>query len=129
MIDLDDAIRALSPSTQYRMVGEPINETEFNASFAVVTGVDEENSAILSTDPQNFPFTWLQLKAKYDELVAAEPLKLLRKERDARIAETDWWANSDTPDMTSDQTAYRQALRDITNSYQSLDDVVWPTKP
>lgn len=129
MIDLDDAIRALSLSTQYRMVGEPANETEFNANFAVVTGIDEENSAILSTNPEDFPFTWLQLKAKYDELVAAEPLRLLRKERDARIAETDYWSLSDTTDMTSDQTAYRQALRDITKTYQSLDDVVWPTKP
>lgn len=27
------------------------------------------------------------------------------------------------------QLAYRQALRDITNTYTSLDDVVWPTKP
>jgi len=31
--------------------------------------------------------------------------------------------------MTAAQTAYRQALRDITNSATSLDDVTWPTKP
>jgi len=31
--------------------------------------------------------------------------------------------------MTDAQTAYRQALRDITNTYSSLDDVVWPEKP
>ena len=31
--------------------------------------------------------------------------------------------------MTSAQTTYRQALRDITNSATSLDDVTWPTKP
>jgi len=31
--------------------------------------------------------------------------------------------------MTAEQTTYRQALRDITDSATSLDDVVWPTKP
>jgi len=31
--------------------------------------------------------------------------------------------------MSDDRRAYRQALRDITDSYASLDDVVWPVKP
>jgi len=31
--------------------------------------------------------------------------------------------------MTAAQTAYRQALRDITETYTSLDDVVWPVMP
>ena len=52
----------------------------------------------------------------------------LRAERNAKLAETDWWASSDLT-MTAEQTAYRQALRDITDTYSSLDDVVWPTKP
>jgi hypothetical protein len=52
----------------------------------------------------------------------------LRAERNRRIAETDWWASSDLT-MTDEQRAYRQALRDITNTYKSLDEVVWPIKP
>jgi len=52
----------------------------------------------------------------------------LRQERDRLISETDWWASSDLT-MTSAQTTYRQALRDITDSATSLDDVTWPTKP
>ena len=55
-------------------------------------------------------------------------LEGLRTARNERLAETDWWANSDLT-MTAEQTAYRQALRDITDTYTSLDDVVWPTKP
>jgi hypothetical protein len=55
-------------------------------------------------------------------------LKLLRAERDRLIAATDWWASSDLT-MSAERTAYRTALRDITASYTSLDDVVWPTKP
>ena len=55
-------------------------------------------------------------------------MKELRAERDKLIAATDWWASSDLT-MTDAQTAYRQALRDITEDYTSLDDVEWPTKP
>ncbi len=62
------------------------------------------------------------------EEIAADNLHLLREERNRLLAETDWWANSDLT-MTAEQTAYRQALRDITDSYTSLEDVVWPTKP
>jgi hypothetical protein len=68
------------------------------------------------------------INAKIDELKAAEPMRLLREERNRLIAETDWWAFSDLT-MTSAQTTYRQALRDITKSATSLDDVTWPTKP
>ena len=59
---------------------------------------------------------------------ASEKLDILREKRDAKLAETDWWASSDLT-MTSAQTTYRQALRDITDNATSLDDVTWPTKP
>jgi len=52
----------------------------------------------------------------------------LRQVRNQMLAETDWWASSDLT-MTDAQTAYRQALRDITDTYSSLNDVVWPEKP
>lgn len=69
-----------------------------------------------------------EFDAKYNELVNAYPMRLLRAERNRRLANTDWWASSDLT-MTAEQTAYRQALRDITNTYTSLDDVVWPEEP
>ena len=72
--------------------------------------------------------TEAEITAKIAELEAAEPLRLLRVERNQRLANTDWWASSDLT-MTEAQTAYRQALRDITNTYTSLDDVVWPEVP
>jgi hypothetical protein len=68
------------------------------------------------------------VNAKIAELEAAEPMRLLRAERNQRLANTDWWASSDLT-MTAAQTAYRQALRDITDTYTSLDDVVWPQEP
>lgn len=62
------------------------------------------------------------------EGLAEQTINLLRKARNQRLAETDWWAVSDLS-MTPEQIAYRQALRDITDQYTSLTDVVWPTKP
>jgi len=81
--------------------------------------------------------TRAQVEAKIAELKAAEPMRLLRVERDRLIAETDWWVLPDrTP--TSEQLAYRQALRDLPdNSSPVLDPtsrigisgVSWPVKP
>ncbi len=59
---------------------------------------------------------------------AERNLAALRAERDQRLAETDYLALSDNT-LSAEMTTYRQALRDITDSYTSLDDVVWPTKP
>lgn len=55
-------------------------------------------------------------------------LNQLRCYRNYLLQETDWWANSDRT-MTTEQIEYRQALRDITETYSSLEDVVWPTPP
>ena len=108
--------------------GEPTTEDEFNEMFRKVTGADSNGSAIESADPDDWGTTWSAVKAKADELKAAEPMKLLRAERDRLIAETDWWASSDLT-ISDERKAYRQELRDITKSATSLDDVKWPTKP
>ena len=62
----------------------------------------------------------------------------MRAERDKRLAETDWMANSDVT-MTDAWKTYRQALRDITKhsnwpnlkmpSPISEEDNDWPVKP
>lgn len=108
--------------TEWVLRGDPTTEAEFNESFSkVVDGVE-------SNDPADFGVTWAQVSTESDAIEAAKPLKELRAERDRLIAETDWWASSDLT-MTAEQTTYRQALRDITDTYNSLDTVVWPTKP
>jgi len=55
---------------------------------------------------------------------------MMRAARNLRLADTDWWAGSDHT-MTAAQTAYRQALRDITDhaNWPNLSDSDWPTKP
>ena len=114
--------------TEWVLRGEPTTEEEFEAMFRKVTGSDDSGSAIESGDPDDFGVTWAQVSAKLTELNNGEPLKLLREERNRRLAETDWWGASDLT-MTTDQENYRQALRDLTNHYTDLDTVVWPTKP
>jgi hypothetical protein len=114
--------------TEWVLRGEPTTEAEFNEMFRKVTGADANGSAIESSNVDDWGTTWSEVNAKAAELTAAEPMKLLRAERDRLIAATDWWASSDLT-MTAEQTAYRQALRDITDSATSLDDVTWPTKP
>jgi len=108
--------------------GEPTSAAEFKEMFRKVTGADENGSAIESANSADWGVTWTQVNNKLKELNAAEPMKALRAERDRRLAETDWWALQDV-NSNEARHAYRQALRDITDSYTSLDDVVWPEKP
>lgn len=114
--------------------------TNFDAISALVEDasfiVEEDNSITwLSTNKRQPSEEEIQLKIA--ELEEAEPMRLLRSERDQLIATTDWRATVDYPG--SDQAAwltYRQALRDLpANSTPSLDEngqltgVNWPTPP
>ena len=81
--------------------------------------------------------TETEINNKITELDDAEAMKLLREERDRRIALTDWRASSDLT-LASAWSTYRQALRDLPasaspklNSEYQLDltSVTWPTEP
>ena len=84
--------------------------------------------------------SYAELKAAYD---ANEPqdvaaysgpsadfldARSIRHIRDSIIKETDVWGLADYP-ATAEQTAYRQALRDITSQAGFPTNVTWPTKP
>ena len=59
-------------------------------------------------------------------------IRELRESRNAKLQQTDWMTCSDSPTMTDEWRTYRQALRDITQNLQTVDDVktiTWPTKP
>lgn len=70
-------------------------------------------------------------------LRAAQPaadLDAVRDVRNQKLAETDWVVIKEREEGGSvsnfaDWKTYRQALRDITNSATSLEDVTWPEKP
>ena len=127
MTDVSTALTELGV-TEWVLRGEPSNQAEFEDMFRKVMGADANGSAIESSNPAHFGTTWAAVLAKKDALVAAEPMRLLREERNKRLAEVDWWASSDLT-MTDAQKKYRTDLRDITKTATSLDDVTWPTKP
>ena len=72
------------------------------------------------------------LETKAAEVDAENALNYLRTIRDKKLAETDWVVTMHKELGTNIPAAwktYRQALRDITDSATSLDDVTWPEKP
>ena len=111
----------------FRIEGNPTTEEEYYENVVVFVGVDDDQVVIESSNPDDLP-TWGEVQAKIEELETEIPLTELRIERTRRLEETDWWALSDQT-MTDDQIEYRQSLRDITENYTSLDNVVWPEKP
>lgn len=73
-----------------------------------------------------------ELTAKQEELIAAQPMKDLRQERNRRLAEVDWIFTSDYDLSVSDHAvwmAYRKALRDLPSTTEDPANPVWPEKP
>jgi hypothetical protein len=113
--------------------------TKFEAIHALVgKGVSGPSDGSISEytfhDGQNPP-TEKEIEAKLTELKNAEPMRILRQERNAKLAETDWWYCSDQ-NPTKAQLDYRAALRNLPSTASpSLDEngnltgVEWPKKP
>ena len=136
---MTDIARALTELgiKEWVLRGEPTSKTEFSTMYAKVTGADASGSAIESQKESDWGTTWEAVVAKRDELIAEEPMNLLRAERNAKLAETDWLGNSDVT-MSTAWKNYRKALRDLPatadpklNDSGMLDpsSVTWPTKP
>lgn len=77
------------------------------------------------------------VQAKIAELQTAEPMRLLRIERNEKLAGSDWRMHSDYPGPNQEKwKTYRQALRDLpVTAEPQLDDVGnvtnvnWPEEP
>ena len=98
--------------TEWVMRGDPTTEAEFKQMFRKVLGADENGTGIESDDTSKWGVTWKQVSDKMKEMDAAEPMKELRRQRDAKLAETDWTALGDVT-MADNMKTYRQALRDL----------------
>ena len=118
MIDIADAIISLKPGAVWKLVGE------------TYSGLDWQDSS--QTKP-----TESEINAEITRLTNAEPMKLLRFERDARLAACDWRASSDLTLSTAWKT-YRQSLRDLpataspkldANGNLDMSSVTFPTEP
>ena len=116
--DVSDALLELKPGAEWVLRGGDYSGLEW---------LDGSQTKPTETEVTN----------KITALDAAEPARLLRAERDTRIAKTDWRASSDLT-LASAWTTYRQALRDLPASatpkldseYElDLTSVTWPTEP
>ena len=64
-----------------------------------------------------------EIQTKLAELRNAEPMRLLRKERNRRIALTDWRFRSDLS-PSQEWKDYSQALRDLPANYSPTIDII-----
>tara|TARA_B100000513_G_C11874252_1_gene177016 strand:+ start:458 stop:835 length:378 start_codon:yes stop_codon:yes gene_type:complete len=112
-----------------------------NAKFAIT---DNKYNSIEWFDSRNKP-SEADVINEVKRLIADEPMRLLRVERDKRLAESDWVVTKAIENETSipsEWKTYRQALRDLPSSATpvigttiggnydpGIRDVTWPTKP
>ena len=140
---------ALFPNTSFPVSGPPADWMTQNSVLPVTVfrsynGLTEKSTSV---DPyiEDGVVYLHKIEALDDsQKAAAQTAKdnaaaeATRAERDSRLAETDWMANSDVT-MTDAWKTYRQALRDITKHSnwpylkspdpQGTSDNDWPVKP
>ena len=116
--DIPAALQLLKPGAQWIVRGDDYSGLEW---------LDSGQTQPTETEVTN----------KIAALDAAEPMRLLRVERDKRIAKTDWRASSDLAISNAWKT-YRQALRDLpasaspkldSNYELDFSSFTWPTEP
>ena len=116
--DINHALQELKPKAQWSLV---------NDDYARLTWLD---------DSQTKP-TEAEINDKITALNAAEPMRLLRIERDRRLSACDWRSSSDLT-LADTWKTYRQSLRDLpasaspsldSNYDLDLTSVTWPTEP
>lgn len=116
------------PTAPYKIVLRDGAERDDNNNW--VQAWTERDMFETYTNMEGVEVTKEEQETAYQEKLDAEAAEQVRARRDGLIAETDWWASSDLT-MTTEQTTYRQALRDITAhaDFPHLVDADWPTKP
>ena len=114
---------------RFHIIVQAIQNLVPDAEYTMTGGI----SGIVWSDSRAQPTTQ-QIQTEYDAIIAAErriyfqqQRQNLRQERNRRLAATDHFGLSDvtmSSTRSAEMTTYRQALRDITNSYTTLDTVV-----
>jgi hypothetical protein len=73
-----------------------------------------------------------ELTNNHEQLVAAQPLKNLREERNTRLAEVDWVFSGDyklSPEEHALWVTYRKTLRELPSTTKDPANPTWPEKP
>ena len=117
-MDIAHALVNLYPNTTWILVGEDYDNLNWSETNTIPKPTREE------------------LESKLEELIAAEPMKWLRDQRDQKLIECDWTQGEDVPDAIKTKwKIYRQQLRDLPSSViptienGKLSGFDWPEKP
>ena len=113
------------------MKHEAIKALDSNVYYVIQNG---ETFVAYDTNDNVVEFDNSAVNTKAAELQTAKDLENLREERNRKLAQSDWVVIKEREEGGSvsnfaDWKTYRQALRDITNTYKTLDTVKWPTAP
>ena len=94
-----------------------------------------EGTIVVNTPRPTSAHSWDGSKWVFDGFSNEESMNALRFERNLKLAETDWMANSDVT-MSDAWKKYRKDLRDLPSIAKpkldengQLTNVTWPTKP
>ena len=117
-------------------IGEAIMSLKPGAEFTC-SETEEGVRTINWLDSSQTQPTDSEIDAEIKRLQDLEAMKILRQERNHKLYQSDWRANSDVT-MSDEWKTYRQQLRDLpASSSPKLDDdyeldstsVTWPTEP
>ena len=107
--------------------------TDKRVTKMITYSTDDWNLKVWNTLVVNEKPPKEEFEAKLQELLDAQPLKDLRKQRDTLLAKTDKYANTDWPHASlakqTEWIEYRQALRNLPSVTEDPVNPVWPVRP
>ena len=117
-----------------------INEFEINKGGAVkrlapdikfkVSNIGTDDEVIEYLDPSQSPPSSAEIDAELEIMTQELPWNIVRVERDAMLRDSDKVMLSDYPlEDKSEYESYRQELRDIPQTYDDPDEVIYPSEP
>ena len=114
--------------------GEALQNLCPNAKFYVEQYNDDAPTIVWDGSNSDAQPSQSQIDEELVKVVAAMPMKLLRIERNSKLALTDWSQGGDVPvGIKTAYQEYRQALRDLPANQTPVDNelsnITWPTKP
>ena len=118
-------------ATRYKLYGKHPEFGDFNAVKRIL---DDGTITSIPMDENNTDYIEYLEWAKSNTVEAADDLltwDYIRSKRNRILRDTDWTMTTGATVNQTDWAAYRQAIRDIPQTYKDKtpSDVVWPSEP
>lgn len=129
-------VRAANPNTSYPNSPDYVPDGYAAVAATPLPSYDQNTQKIIELPPVQAGGAWRQawqvvsLPADEQQKIRDARASEVRKQRDARLAQSDW---TQFPDVSlpnkADWVVYRQALRDVPSQAGFPFNVNWPAKP